>query len=593
MTHTTAKHLQLGLGLILIVLALNAGLSAWNLRRIAEDERRAAHAHEVVVAIADTLSLLEDAETGQRGYLITGDPVYLEPYDAALSSIGDALRRLEALTADSPSQQSLIAAVEGHVASQLAELAETIRLRRELGFAAAREVVDHGIGRREMEAIRASFGAMRKEEVRLLQDRSAVSRWVFHSARVSNLLATALSFGLVGLVYLEIGRSVAERSRAEALQETDRRKDEFLAMLAHELRNPLAAIRAALDSIRLGSREGPELHRSSETIDRQLDHLSQLIEDLLDISRIAQGKLDLRREPLDLADAIDLAVEISRPLIDGRGHRLSISAPMEPLHLEGDRTRLAQVFANLLINAAKYSERGSRIWLEIAREGTQAVVKVRDEGQGIDPEMLPRVFGLFAQEDRGPDRPRDGLGIGLALVRRLVELHAGAVEARSEGPNRGSEFVVRLPLARVGPDPAAELRRLEEPALPASRPRRILLADDCEDFAEMYSIMLESLGYEVRIAYDGATAVEAAREFRPDAVLMDLGLPKLDGFEVAGQLRGQPETREALLVALSGRSEVEAQSRSRDAGFDHFLTKPIRFASVEEILASPHRAVAL
>ena len=294
MTHTTAKVFQLGLGLILIVLVLNPGLSAWNLRRIAEDERRVAHSHEVVGAIADTLSLLKDAETGQRGYLITGDPVYLEPYAAALASIRDALRRLEALTADSPLQQSCIAAVEGHVAPKLAELAEAIGVRRELGFAASREVVDHGIGRREMEAIRASFGAMRKEEVRLLQDRSAVSRWVLHSARVSNLLATAPSFGLVCLVYLEMGRSVAERSRAEALQETDRRKDEFLAMLTHELRNPLAAIRAVLDSIRLGAREGPKFHRSSETIDRQLDHLSRLIEDLLDISRIAQGKLDLR-----------------------------------------------------------------------------------------------------------------------------------------------------------------------------------------------------------------------------------------------------------------------------------------------------------
>ncbi|MBV8269289.1 MAG: CHASE3 domain-containing protein, partial [Planctomycetaceae bacterium] len=236
--------------MILIVLALNAGLSAWSLRRIAEDERRVAHAHEVVGAITDTLSLLKDAETGQRGYLITGDPVYLKPYDVALASIRDALRRLEALTADSPSQQSRIAAVEGHVAPKLAELAEAIRLRRESGFEAARAVVDHGIGRGEMEAIRASFGAMRKEEVRRSQDRSAVSRWVFHSARVSNLLATAVSFGLVCLVYLEMGRSVAERSRAEALQETDRRKDEFLAMLAHELHNPLAAIRAALDSIR-------------------------------------------------------------------------------------------------------------------------------------------------------------------------------------------------------------------------------------------------------------------------------------------------------------------------------------------------------
>ncbi len=463
MINSTAIILRFGLASILIVLGLNAGVSSWNIDRIAEDERWFAHSHEVVGALTDTLSMLKDAETGQRGYLITGDPAYLEPYNAALPAIRDALRRLKALTADNPSQQSRIAVEEVHIDRMLGELAETVRLRRERGFEAAHEVVRQDVGKKEMDAIRASFSAMRGEEVGLLRTQAASSRWGLLSARLTSLVAALLSLGLIGMVYVVMGRGIAERARVEALQDADRRKDEFLAMLAHELRNPLAAIRAALDSIRLSMPDGPECRRSRETIDRQVGHLSRLVDDLLDASRIAQGKLILQREPMDLKAALDLAIEISRPLIDARGHRLSVSPPQEPLYLEGDQTRLAQVFANLLLNAARFSERGSRIELEVVRQGDRAVVRVRDEGRGIAPKMLPHVFGLYTQEFRASECPQDGLGIGLALVRRLSEMHGGTVEAHSEGPNKGSEFIVQLPLTQTSPSLAEESRRLEEP----------------------------------------------------------------------------------------------------------------------------------
>jgi PAS domain S-box-containing protein len=313
------------------------------------------------------------------------------------------------------------------------------------------------------------------------------------------------------------------------LKEADRKKDEFLAMLAHELRNPLAPIRNAVYILRGKGLPVPELQWAAEVIDRQVHQMTRLVDDLLDVSRITRGKVELRKEPVELANVVTSAVESSRPLIEKGGHELSVTIPSEPVHLEADPTRLAQVFLNLLNNAAKYTDRGGRISLSAHLEGSgQVVVRVRDNGIGIPREMLPRVFELFAQVDRSMERSEGGLGIGLTLVQRLVEMHGGAVEARSDGPGTGSEFIVRLPVAAhiAAAGPAAGAGQGGAPA-----PRRILIVDDNRDAADSLGMLLRLMGNEIHTAHDGLQAVEAAASFRPEVVLLDIGLPKLNGYE--------------------------------------------------------------
>ncbi len=383
---------------------------------------------------------------------------------------------------------------------------------------------------------------------------------------------------------LSIFHDVTDRRRAEeAMREADRQKDEFLAVLAHELRNPLATIRAALEVLRL---RGPDRREAAgwarEMIGRQLAHLVRLVDDLLDTSRLSLGKIALRREPVDLADVVAQAVEASRPLIGSRGQALTVEPPREPIRLSADRTRLVQVVSNLLSNAAKYTDPGGRITLAAGREGEEAVVRVRDTGIGIRAEILPRVFDLFEQAGRSQDRALGGLGIGLALVKRLVELHGGVVEAHSDGPGRGSEFIVRLPLApeEVGPRPAAPA----EGQSPGGPGRRVLVVDDNADAAESLAVLLRMRGHEVHVARDGPQALETARAVRPEVVLLDLALPGLDGYEVAAQLRGHPELRRARLVAVTGYGRDEDRRRTRAAGFDEHLVKPVDLADLEGVL---------
>ncbi len=373
----------------------------------------------------------------------------------------------------------------------------------------------------------------------------------------------------------------ALRASEDALREADRRKDEFLATLAHELRNPLAPIRSALEVLRRMDGTGEDAKRMRGMMERQVDHLVRLVDDLLEVSRISRGKVELRKQPIDLAEVVQQAVETSLPSIKAGGHTLDIALPGEALRLDADPVRLAQVCANLLNNAAKYTEPGGRIWLKAERQGGEAVVSVRDQGVGIPPEMLPKVFELFAQVDRNLGRAQGGLGIGLALVRSLVELHGGQVEARSEGPGRGSEFIVRLPLAdspaatEAGPDCAAA----------AITPARILVVDDNQDAADSLGLLLEAIGAEVRVVYAGAQGLLALAEFRPDAVLLDLGMPGMDGFETARRLRLSPEGRAAKLVALTGWGQEEDRRRTREAGFDHHLVKPVGLEELQALLA--------
>jgi PAS domain S-box-containing protein len=378
-----------------------------------------------------------------------------------------------------------------------------------------------------------------------------------------------------------------------SLREADRLKDEFLAMLAHELRNPLAPIRNALHIMKQPAANGAVLGQSRDMAERQVQHMARLLDDLLDVSRISRGKIELRKDLLDLASVLNRTAEAVRPLIEERGHEFSIALPAGPLRVEGDATRLEQVMTNLLNNAAKYTDPGGRIALSASREGSEIVLRVKDTGIGIAPDMLPRVFDLFVQAERRLDRSQGGVGIGLTLVRKLVELHGGSVEARSEGHGRGSEFVVRLPA------PAADARGGQTGAEDGGRPapalarHRVLVVDDNVDAADSLAMILRLSGQEVRLAYDGPTALLTAQAFRPQVILLDIGMPGMDGYEVARRLREDPRLKPVLLVAMTGWGQEEDRRRSFLAGFDHHLVKPAEPDVLQRLLASSVGLVGL
>ncbi len=376
----------------------------------------------------------------------------------------------------------------------------------------------------------------------------------------------------------------ALRSKIDELAEIDRRKDEFLAMLGHELRNPLAPVTTALQIMRIHENEPVRVARSREIVERQVEHMTRLIDDLLDVSRITRGKIELREQPLVLSSVIERAVESARPLIDERGHRVALDLPTEPVTFLADPARLAQVFANLLNNAAKYTDVGGRIWLRARVDGNELVVGVKDDGPGFTKDLLAHAFDLFMQGPQTRARARGGLGIGLTLVRRLVELHGGTVEAMSEGPGRGTEFVVRLPLrvptAVDGAQPAAAVAT-------AGPRRRILVVDDNIDAAEALGELLRDYGHEVATAHDGTRALDHARLHRPEIVLLDISMPEMDGYEVAKRIRGELGLGDALLIALTGYGEDRHRRLAREAGFDHHVTKPVDAAKLEELLKLP------
>jgi PAS domain S-box-containing protein len=377
----------------------------------------------------------------------------------------------------------------------------------------------------------------------------------------------------------------ALKQTEQALQEADRRKDEFLAMLAHELRNPLAPIRNAVQVMRVMSPPDPQLHWARDVIDRQVEDLTHLVDDLLDVSRITQGKVTLKKERVDLESVVARAVETSRPLIDARKHQFEMTLPPESVQLEGDLTRLGQVVSNLLNNAAKYTEEGGKIWLAAEREGDDLVLRVKDTGMGIPAEALPHVFDLFSQADRSLDRSQGGLGIGLTLVRSLVEMHGGKVEALSDGPGRGSQFTVRLP-ALLEYAQEERVKASSDGAAVKSAIYRILVVDDNIDSAESLALLLRLYGHEVLMAHDGPETIEAVRTFNPQIVLLDIGLPGMSGYEVAAALRAERGTNQMLLVALTGYGREEDRRRALESGFDHHIVKPIDPDLLERLISS-------
>jgi signal transduction histidine kinase len=407
----------------------------------------------------------------------------------------------------------------------------------------------------------------------------------------------------LGAANRSLQSEIAERTRAEqALKEADRHKDEFLAMLAHELRNPLAPIHNAVELMRLRPLGDPQLLWARDVIARQLTSLTRLVDDLLDVSRITRGKINLTRQAVELEALISRAVETVHPLYDEHGHQLTLELPPPGVRLFGDPTRLTQAVANVLGNAAKYTNNGGRISLTAEVRDEDVEIRVRDNGIGIRPELLPHVFELFTQLDRDDGRTQGGLGIGLALVQRLVQMHGGDVTAASDGPGKGAEFVIRLPLLREETDRAAARPETSPPAPPCPREvpgavsplatagtqsmvRRILIADDNNDALESLATLLQLSGHEVYTATNGGTALQSAERHLPEVALLDIGMPLLDGYEVAKRIRAQPWGQRITLVALTGWGQDSDRRRSREAGFDSHLVKPLDLETLTDLLA--------
>jgi PAS domain S-box-containing protein len=395
--------------------------------------------------------------------------------------------------------------------------------------------------------------------------------------------------GVVGCVL--IFRDVTEKRQADrelaesraSLEAADRRKDEFLAMLAHELRNPLAPMRNSLEILRLARDNEPVADQAISTMERQINQMVHLVDDLLDVARISRGKIALRRERIELRGVVEQALELCRPLAENLRHDVRVSLPAEPVPLQADGVRLSQVLSNLIHNACKYTEPGGRIDVVAERQGEELVVSVRDTGIGIPPAMLPRVFEMFTQVDRTLERAQGGLGIGLTLARELVEMHGGTIEAHSDGPGCGTEMVVRLPLLV---EQAADQERPSSAAGDASRACRVLVVDDNEDSAESLSTLLAMRGHTTSTAHDGPEAIEEAERFRPELVLLDIGLPRMNGLEVCRRIREQAWGKTMIVVALTGWGQEEDRAKSKEAGFDHHLVKPVQIRELTKLMES-------
>ena len=400
--------------------------------------------------------------------------------------------------------------------------------------------------------------------------------------RVTTLLSAAQTAIRARARQYQIRGHLAERQKTEqALRTADRRKDEFLATLGHELRNPLAPILNSLEILKLsGAFEDARTAPACAVMERQVLHLNRLVDDLLEVSRITRGIIEVKKEPLDLSAIVRAAVETSRPVLEGLRHDIRLDLAPSQICVAGDPVRLTQVFANLLNNAAKYTNHGGLITISSGRENGDAVVSVKDNGIGIAPNLLSQVFDMFMQVDRSTRRSQGGLGIGLTLVKSLVQMHGGAVEARSAGPGLGSEFIVRLPLLEQPALPAEAARRIQP--LPQ---RRILIVDDSRDGGESLAMLLRVLGAEVALAHSGRHALECVSTFRPDVVLLDSGMPGMDGYEVARRIRANPANRHMQLIALTGWGQDEDRQRSAAAGFNHHLVKPADVDQLRQLLS--------
>jgi PAS domain S-box-containing protein len=684
-------------------LIVASGVVAW-LNARAQDRTAAVviRVHRVLGVLNQIETTMTDAETGQRGYLLTGDEHFLEPYLSATGqgavpvierqAISTLLAAAHDPTLSNDTERELLRRIDGLVQAKLEELQQTINLRRAGHADQALAIVREGRGKRSMDALRATLVRLRDEEGRRLQESEAMRKQAVQRAYLSSiggcvvalcailLLAAKVRRAQLGLMRQEeqfqtlannisqqawtassdgrfewfnhrwqeytglLGGDLdvqwrqaashpAHRERVEqglrqavasgrawedtfplrardgswhwflvralpirgpdgavlrwfgtntdidehlrledALKEANRRKDEFIATLAHELRNPLAPIQAGLELMRISPSFPVLLTRTREIMSRQMASLVRMIDDLLDVSRISTGKIELQRRRVAVRDLIDSALETQRAYIEQLGHTLSLSLPQEALTVDGDPVRLIQVLGNLLDNAAKYTPEGGSIRVEAERDGRDVVIRVIDTGIGIVPDMQTQVFDMFAQAPGGQEMRQGGVGIGLAIARQLVQMHGGTLGAHSDGLGEGSTFTLRLPLAQGGPAPASTPAPAQQPA---AGPRRILVLDDNVDAAHTLGSLLGLAGHTVQLAHSGQEAIDQAARFVPDLAFLDIGLPDMSGYDVARALRAHPALDATYLVALTGWGAAADRLRSKEAGIDLHLTKPV------------------
>jgi signal transduction histidine kinase len=452
---------SLGIGVLaafmgaFLVLAGDALLACFNIGIITENEEQVGRTYELIAAVEKTLTLLEEAETGERGYVITGQRSFLRPYTYAVAHLDAQLERLKELAADNPHQIERIAALQEHVNAELAELQKTIALREPAGFEAAQAEELSGRGQQAMDAIRSVIADIENEETERLHERQAESRASWRRTIWTFVLSTLLGLALLALTCWLVHRDAAQRKRAaDAAAQALRLKDEFLATLGHELRNPLVPLTSGLAVLKKPDSPAPLRQQMLGMMERQLRLLVRMVDDLLDVSRITRGQVSIHPELVKLADVVAHAVETIAPQMEARSQKLTLALPRQAVHLYADPARLVQVITNLLANSVKFTPPGGHIWLSAKQEPKAVTLRVRDNGAGIRPDLLPFVFDMFRQGDRTLARSEGGLGIGLTLVRRIVELHGGTVTAHSDGIDRGAEFVVRLPV-RGAAAPAA------------------------------------------------------------------------------------------------------------------------------------------
>ncbi|HEY6066306.1 MAG TPA: PAS domain S-box protein [Thermoanaerobaculia bacterium] len=524
------------------------------------------------------LTAVRTAEGGSRGFIqITRDLTDQRSHEAALRESEERFRLLVEGV-----QEYAIFMLDpgGHIASwnRGAEMIKGYKATEIIGSHFSRfyppEAILQGKPAWELE-MATRYGSVEEEGWRVRKDGSRF--W-------ANVVITALrdrNGRLRG--FAKVTRDMTERRRVEELEQADRQKDEFLALLAHELRNPLAPIRTALDVLRRRDAPAQTLGQAGQIAERQLRNMARLLDDLLDVSRIREGTVELRKEKVDVAKLIRASADAARPFMDERSHEFVVEDPGPGIWVEGDHVRLEQVIGNLLNNAAKYTDPGGEIRLSAQKTDGDVVIRVKDTGIGIEAMMLSRVFDLFVQAERRTELSAGGIGIGLSLVKKLAELHGGRVEAFSAGVGRGSEFIVRLPAA-AAPE-ASDRRETDFTSGGSVRGLRVLLVDDNADSADGLAMLLELQGHETRVAYDGESALETAKSFRPHVALLDIGMPLMDGYELARRLRATPETKDVLLVAMTGWGQEEDHRKSREAGFAHHLVKPFEPSALEKLLA--------
>jgi len=721
MPRTLTRGQIVAIALLICALVADAVLSIFNIREVANSVQWVSHTQEVLAKLEEVLSTLKDAETGQRGYLLTGDHRYLEPHEQAVARIPGQLAQLRQLIADNSAQTVRLLRLEQLATERLNVLQRGIGMYqadpdKARVLQSSRQNLLSGEGKRVMDAVRAQISEMQDSERALLARRESKARISARTALITTAIALSLGLLLVvmaiwlfasniamrqraaDVVHAErerfrttltsigdavivtdaqgritllnpvartltgwgedaigrpleevfrivnestrgavenpatkvirrgrvvglanhtvliartggevpiddsgapirdgrgrivgvilVFRDVTERRRAERVtEEADRRKDEFLAMLAHELRNPLAPIRNAAHTLALLGGDDTRLRWVSEVIERQVGLMTRLVDDLLDVSRITSGKITLQRARVSMREVVEQAVEMAQPATEGRKQTLEAAVEADVGRVDGDQARLVQAVGNLLDNAIKYTDDGGRIVVAARRDGGDVVIAVRDTGAGIAADLLPRVFDLFTQADRSLERKQGGLGLGLTLVRRLVEMHGGSVHVSSDGLGLGSEFTIRLPGVDQG-DGSDE--SIVPSAMAASGPaaaRRILVVDDQPDSTDSLAMFLRLRGHEVQTAHDGPGALEEIARGRPEVVFLDLGLPGMSGYDVARQIRAQADTRDLRLVAITGYGTEADRLKSRAAGFDVHLAKPVDPQALDALLA--------